>query len=216
MELHLRQTLVEPGQPIEAIYFLEGGICSIVAKQERGEEAEAGLFGREGMSGTPILLGSESSPHRSIMQVNGNTALRLHADRLREACERSRSLRDLLLRFAQTLNVQAAETAVVNAHYTLSERLARWLLMCHDRTSGDDIGLTHEFMAVMLGVRRSGVTVTLHTLEGTGAIKTRRSTVMITDRARLEDIAGPSYGAAEAEYARLIRPLRKSNDDALA
>lgn len=212
VELHLRQTLVEPGQPIEQVYFLEGGICSIVARQDSGEEAEAGLFGREGLSGTAILLGSESSPHRSVMQVNGNTALRMEAARLRQACENSRSLHDLLLRFTQTLTVQAAETAVANAHYTLPERLSRWLLMCHDRMTGNDIALTHEFMSVMLGVRRSGVTVTLHTLEGVGAIRTRRGTVTIVDRARLEEIAGASYGAPEAEYARLIGPLRKTSE----
>jgi len=209
VELHLRQTLVEPGQPIEHVYFLEGGICSIVATEEGGQEVEAGLFGREGMSATAILLGSSTSPHRSVMQVNGNTALYLRAEQLQEACRASRSLHDLLLRFAHTLTVQAAETALANAHYTLSERLARWLLMCHDRIDGDDIGLTHEFMATMLGVRRSGVTVTLHTLEGLGAVRTRRSTVTIVDRRRLEEIAGASYGVAEGEYARLIRQLRK-------
>jgi CRP-like cAMP-binding protein len=210
VELHLRQTLVEPGVPIEYVYFLEGGICSIVAAQQ-GQEIEAGIFGREGLSGTPILLGARTSPHHYFMQVNGNTALRIKSDKLIDACEKNPRLRGVMLRFVQTLTIQAAETAVANAQYTLPERLARWLLMCHDRTDGDELRLTHEFMATMLGVRRSGVTTTLRALREQDAIRSRRGVVMVADRARLEAIAGGSYGTAEVEYGKLIRPLSKSS-----
>ncbi|QPQ55035.1 Crp/Fnr family transcriptional regulator [Allosphingosinicella flava] len=214
VELHLRQILVNPGEPIKEVYFLEGGLCSIVTAREDEEEVEVGIFGREGMSGSALLLAAEASPHRFFMQVNGNTALRLNAGALLDACRKSHSLHAQLLRFAQVMTVQAAETAATNAHYTLPERLARWLLMCHDRMDGDQISLTHEFMATMLGVRRSGVTVTLHSLEGEGAIKTRRGMICIIDRDRLEALAGAAYGAAEAEYERLIGPLSRSSKKA--
>ena len=113
------------------------------------------------------------------------------------------------MRFVQALNVQAASTAAANAHFDLPERLARWLLMCHDRVSSDQLELTHEFMAMMLAVRRSSVTVTLHTLEGTRAIRGTRGSVTVLDRARLEEIAGSSYGEPEDEYRRLLGPFGK-------
>jgi CRP-like cAMP-binding protein len=114
-----------------------------------------------------------------------------------------------MLRFVQAMNVQAASTAAANAHYALPERLARWLLMCHDRVDGDHLDLTHDFMSMMLAVRRSSVTVTLHTLEGTQAIRAVRGTVTVLDRNRLEEIAGESYGEAETECRRLIGPFGK-------
>jgi CRP-like cAMP-binding protein len=206
-DLKVRDNLYEPDQPIEHVHFLEAGVASIVSAQEGGEQIEIGLYGRDGMSGSAVVLGAGQSPHGSMMQVDGATSLRIHSDRLADACDESRSLRNLLLRYVQTLALQAAQTAAANAHYALPERLARWLLMCHDRVEGDEIPLTHEFMAMMLGVRRSGVTVTLHTLEATGAIRARRGLIVVTDRDRLEEIAGDSYGEAETEYRRLIGPF---------
>ena len=144
------------------------------------------------------------------MQVDSTTSLRIASERLLDACAQSDAIESVLLRYVQTLKVQSALTAASNAHYELPQRLARWLLMCHDRLDGEQIELTHEFMAMMLAVRRSGVTVTLHTLEGTGAIRASRGLVTIRDRDRLHEIAGPSYGGAEAEYARLIAPFGKT------
>jgi CRP-like cAMP-binding protein len=207
--LPLRKVLYEPGESIDRVYFIEGGVASIVTAQEGGDLVEIGLYGHEGMSGTPVILGAGQSPHRSFIQVDGPAALVIRTEVLLEACGRSSTLLTLLLRYAQTLTVQAALTAASNAHYDLPERLARWLLMCHDRVEGDRISLTHEFIANMLAVRRSGVTVTLHTLEGTGAIRSSRGLVTVIDRARLEEIAGDSYGEAEAEYRRLIGPFGK-------
>ena len=208
-KMSLRDRLYEPWKPIDTVYFPEGGVTSIVAEQEGGDQIEVGLHGREGMSGSAVVLGAGSSPHMSMIQVDHSTAVTIPSDLLLEACERSASLLGLLLRFTQTLTIQASYTAASNAHYALPERLARWLLMCHDRVDGNHIELTHEFIAMMLAVRRSGVTVTLHTLEGTGAIKSSRGVVTITDRGRLEEIAGDSYGPAEAEYRRLIGPFGK-------
>ncbi|MBE7202451.1 MAG: Crp/Fnr family transcriptional regulator, partial [Parafilimonas terrae] len=127
---------------------------------------------------------------------------------LRAATEASRSLRDLLLRYVQTFLVQVAQTAIANAGTPAEERLARWLLMYHDRQDGDDLSVTHEFLSIMLGVRRPTVTVAIHTLEGAGLIRARRGRIRVLSRARLEEAAGRTYGPAEAEYERLVGPLR--------
>ena len=206
-QLKLKQPLFNPNEIIERVYFLEDGVASIVSVQEDGDEVEVGLYGREGMSGSPVIMGAEQSPHASMIQVGNPAAHWIESSRILAACDQSGSLRRLFTRYAQSLNVQAAMTAASNAHYALPERLARWLLMCHDRVDSDRLDLTHEFLSMMLAVRRSGVTVTLHTLEGTGAIRSSRGIVTITDRSRLEEIAGDSYGQAEAEYRRLIGPF---------
>jgi CRP-like cAMP-binding protein len=205
--LNVRDCLYTANEPIERVYFPEGGLGSIVSEQEEGDVVEIGLYGKDGFSGSPVVLGAGQSPNTSFIQVGDAPSLSLRSEHLLEACDRSRSLKTLLLRFAHTLAVQAGSTAAANAHFALPERLARWLLMCHDRVEGDQIELTHEFMSIMLAVRRSGVTVTLHTLEGTGAIRSTRGLVTILDRSRLEEIAGSSYGHAEAEYRRLIGSL---------
>jgi hypothetical protein len=106
-----------------------------------------------------------------------------------------------------TFNVQVAYTALSHGSYTIEERLARWLLMCHDRVDGDDLPLVHEFLSMMLGVRRPGVTIAVQTLEATGIIKAKRGHIIVQDRARLEEVAGGSYGVPEAEYRRLFGQL---------
>jgi CRP-like cAMP-binding protein len=118
--------------------------------------------------------------------------------------EASPSLKALLLRWVQVLMIQTAQSALANGRYTIQERLARWLLMCHDRLDGDDLPLTHEFLSLMLGVRRSGVTEALHVLEGVKIVRTSRGRIHILDREKLEEIAGDCYGLSEAEYAKLI------------
>ncbi|WP_373622137.1 Crp/Fnr family transcriptional regulator [Methylobacterium sp. OAE515] len=137
-----------------------------------------------------------------FIQIPG-AAWRIPAAALSAATEASPGLRRLLLHYVQTELVQARHTAYVNATFTLGPRLARWLLMCHDRVDGDDLPLKHEFLSVMLGVQRSGVTLALQNLEG-GGIRGRRGRVQILDREPLRQVADASYGAAEAEYARLI------------
>ena len=206
-KLKVRDTVYTANEPIERVYFPEAGLASIVSEHEHGDVVEIGLFGKDGFSGSPVVLGAGQSPKTSFIQVGDAPSLSLPSEQLLEACERSRSLLNLLLRFTHTLSVQVGSTAAANAHFALPERLARWLLMCHDRIDGDQIELTHEFMSIMLAVRRSGVTVTLHTLEATGAIRSTRGLVRILDRSRLEEIAGSSYGQSEAEYRRLISPL---------
>ncbi|MHC2021375.1 Crp/Fnr family transcriptional regulator [Methylobacterium sp. CM6247] len=203
VELPLKQAIIEPDVPVSHLYFLESGISSITAKGDDGH-VEVGLAGWEGLSGAvPVLLGSDRIPHDNFMQVAG-AGLRISAEAIRAAFDESPSMRKLLLRYVQTEIVQVRQTAYVNATYTTELRLARWLLMCHDRVNGDDLPLKHEFLAMMLGVQRTGVTLALQLLEGAGRIRGRRGRITVTSRELLEQVAGDSYGAAEAEYARLI------------
>jgi CRP-like cAMP-binding protein len=132
------------------------------------------------------------------------SALRMDADALRQAIGQSPSLHQHLLRYIETFQVQVAYTALSHGSFTIEERLARWLLMCHDRLDGNDLPLVHEFLSMMLGVRRSGVTIAVQTLEGTGAIKATRGHIIIRDREMLEEAANGSYGVPEAEYRRLF------------
>lgn len=179
----------------------------MVSRLEEGGRIEIGLFGRDGMAIPAVMLGSDTIPFQIFMQVAGR-GHRIAVSTLRAAAEASGSLRDLLLRYAQTFLVQVAQTAVANAGATAEQRLARWLLMYHDRQDGDDLSVTHEFLAIMLGVRRPTVTVAIHTLEGEGLIRARRGRIRVLSRAGLEGAAGQTYGTAEAEYERLIGPLR--------
>jgi CRP-like cAMP-binding protein len=208
VELNRGEALVRAGAPIQFLHFPEGGVISIVA-DTRDREIEVGLVGREGLVGAPALLGTDAGRDRSFVQIDRATALRIATVPFLAAIERSARLQQVLLRYVQVLLVQVARTAACNAANGLPQRLARWLLMCHDRIDHDAMPLTHALMAMMLGVRRSGVTVTLHLLEGMKAIESRRACVSIRDRARLEDLAGEAYGVPEAEYRRLLGPFGK-------
>jgi len=203
VSLDFKQVLEEPNQPIESVYFLEPGVGSIVAITGSGEKLEVGIFGPEGMSGVAVVQGSDRSPHETFIQVPGE-AIRISAGALRNAFEESASLRQVLLRYAQAFCIQVAFTALANGRYSIDERLARWLLMCHDRVDGDSFPITHEFLALMLGVRRAGVTTALQSLEALEAIKALRGRIEILDRDELIKSAGGSYGVAEAEYERLM------------
>jgi CRP-like cAMP-binding protein len=202
-DLPLQQMLIAPNQRVEHLYFLESGVSSITAQGSDGR-VEVGIAGREGLVGAvPLLLGSDRVPHDHFMQLAGE-GWRIGAEALLAATDASATLRRLLLRYIQTELVQVRQTAFVNASFNIEARLARWLLMCHDRVDGDDLLLKHEFLSIMLGVQRSGVTLALQNLEGAGRIKARRARITVLDRERLETVANGSYGAPEAEYARLI------------
>ncbi len=198
----MRQTLIESNKPIEHVYFPESGYSSIVTNGG-GSKVELGLIGREGMVGVPVALGVHRTPFEFLIQHPGH-GLRLATHRLEELIDERPSLHRFLLRYAQALNIQTSGTAFANANHTLEMRLARWLLMCHDRIDGDDIQITHEFMSMMLGVRRAGVTTALHILEGNQLIRSTRGMVTIRDRKKLEELADDAYGLPEAEYARLM------------
>ena len=203
VEVELRQVFEEPNEPIPYIYVLEPAIASVVAITAGGEQMEVGLFGPEGMSGQAVVNGSDRSPHRTFIQAPGQ-ALRIETDVFRAALDDNEPLLRVVLLYSQAQSVQLAFTALANGRHTIDERLARWLLMCHDRLDSDVLPVTHEFLALMLGIRRAGVTTALHILEGAGIIKASRGRVEVLDRDELRESAGDCYGAPEAEYERLI------------
>jgi CRP-like cAMP-binding protein len=209
-DLPLRRVLVEADLPTTRVCFVESGLASVVATSPDDETAEVGHVGREGVSAWHLILGTDRTPHRTFMQAAGS-GIFVPASVFLSSLDADVKMRSLFLRYVHSCEVQLAHSALANARYVMHRRLARWLLMCHDRLDGDDLALTHEFLAVMLGVRRAGVTGEIHVLEEMGAIKSMRANVRVLDRAKLEEIAGGCYGLPEREYERLIGcPIRRS------
>ena len=206
--LPLRSELVAPDLPIEYVNFLESGLASVVATNSDDESVEVGHVGFEGMSGTHLVLGVETTPNKTFMQAEGS-AIVIPAPTLLSVIEQLPEAKKILLRYIHCRDMQLSHSALANARYNMSERLARWILMCHDRLRTNDLPLTHEFLALMLGVRRSGVTNEIHILEGVHAIKATRGNIKILDRQKLEEMASGSYGIPEREYERYIGwPIR--------
>lgn len=175
-----------------------------------GTGTQIGMVGREGMVGWPLLLGTDHSALTGIVELHGGTALVLDARTLKTACKLSDSLRDSLMRYVHNFMAQLANTIVSNASDPIERRIARWLLMVHDRIDEDGFAVTHEHMSSALSVRRASVTDSLHILEGDGLLRCMRGRIFIRDRERLEQLAGPSYGNVEAHYARHIGPLART------
>jgi CRP-like cAMP-binding protein len=210
VEMPLKFDLVIPDVATDLVYFLERGLGSLVATNSDDESVEVGHIGYEGMAGTHVLLKVEETPNKAFMQVAGS-GISVPAAVLLSMVEQVPSANDLLLRYVHCCELQLAHSALANARYNMPERLARWLLMCHDRLQDDDLHLTHEFLSLMLGVRRSGVTNEIHVLEGLHAIQATRGNIRIVDRQKLEDIASGSYGVPEQEYERRVGfPIRRS------
>ena len=200
--LEMRQWVIKAGEPIQHVTFPEHGIVSVLADTSQGR-IEVGLLGPEGMAGLPVVLGIERSPHGYMVQAAGE-ALRITAQHLRAALRQSPSLHAGLLRYAHALMVQTAETAYANAGFTMEARLARWILMTDDRLEREDLPLTHDFLSMMLGVRRPGVTIAVQTLEANRLIRAKRGGITVLDRAGLQEVAGDAYGVSEAEYASVM------------
>jgi len=204
IKTELKQTLIAPNQPVKRLFFPESGYGSLSTEVSEGSKVEAGIIGREGLIGaSPVLLGVDRTPHHTFIQAPGEM-LAIDTGALCAAVDQSPSLRKLLLRCIQAQFIEAVQTAFVNATYQSEARLARWLLMCHDRVDGDELVMTHEFVSLMLGVKRSSATVAFQALEGYHLIKAKRGRLTILDRKAMEEFAGASYGLPEAEYARLI------------
>jgi CRP-like cAMP-binding protein len=203
VSMELKEDLERPNRRIESVCFMETGIASVVAVQPDETRVEVGLVGCEGMSGTAVVLGGDQSPHSTYIQAVGE-AQRITANELRKAMTASASLRSLLLKYVQVFMVQTAHTAIANARAKIDQRLARWILMAHDRTHDNTLVLTHEFLALMLGVRRAGVTEALQSLKRRKLIKTGRNLIVLLNRKGIEKLAGDAYGVPESEYRRLI------------
>lgn len=203
IDLPIKFDVVVSDVPTTHVCFIESGLASVVATSSDDEAIEVGHIGPEGMAGTHVLLRTDRTPNKTFMQVAGD-GIRVPVAELAEMIATFSAANDLLLNFVHCAELQLSHSALANARYNMHERLARWLLMCHDRMSGDNLPLTHEFLSLMLGVRRSGVTNELHIIEGMRAIKATRANIRVIDREKLEEIAGGSYGLPEREYERLI------------
>lgn len=203
------QTLAEAGSPIRTICFPEGAITAVL-DPNGGQPKALGIVGLEGFVGWPALLGAGEWPHQVVVRADNASALVVDSARLEDVFRQSQQLRSLLLRFVATFMTQMSGTLVANAVHSMEHRLARWILLYHDRLSGDEIVLTHQEIGIMLGVRRASATDALHLLEGSQAIRSSRGLVVIRDRAALERIAGDAYGPAERQYRQLIGPFGKS------
>lgn len=197
----------EPDQAIGYYYFIEAGVGSIVAISPEGHRAEVGLVGRDGVIPTAAIMECDTTPHDILIQVEGY-GYRIEAGALVQFLADRPDARKIFIRFVQVLAVQTACTALSNSAHHVEERLARWILMCHDRTENGEIALTHEYIAIMLAVRRPSVTTALHVLEGNHLIYSERGKVTVRDRDALENFALDAYGVPEQEYKRLIGPMR--------
>jgi CRP-like cAMP-binding protein len=200
--LKRNRTLHDPGQRVDTVYFLEEGICSVVVTMEDGHTVEVGITGRDGFVGLPALLGTGHSPNRSFIQIPGH-GFSVKAMVLQELSEASSELRLRLQRAVQGLLVQTAQTAACNRVHELEERLARWLLMCQDRVESDHLPITQEFLAMMLGTRRTSVTVAAGMLHKAGLIDYLRGNVTVRNRQGLEQTACECYRVISDEYVRL-------------
>jgi len=192
VDLPVRKPLEARRKRIEHVYFIESGFASVVANGTKKPSIEVGIIGREGMTGLAIVLGSDRAQHATYIQVAGK-GLRISADRLRDADERSSTLHRGLLRFAHAFLAQTTTTALANGRSNIEERLARWLLMADDRIDGEELPLTHEFLGLMLGTHRPGVTIAIQALEKQGLIAAHRARITILDRKGLERNSNGTY-----------------------
>jgi CRP-like cAMP-binding protein len=196
VDLVREQVLIEPGEEIQHCWFIEAGIASVIAGSVRGDQVEIGIIGWEGMVDVAVIHDLNRSMLRCMVQAAGS-AYRIGTLAMQEALQRSPSLRVVLLHYAHTFLLQVSSTTLANASFSVEERIARWLLMYHDRTTGDALALTHELLALMLNVRRAGVTLALQAMNTANIITARRGLIVISNRQALEQFAGEGYGAAE-------------------
>ena len=203
VHLSARHRLSEPGQPIEAVYFPLDAVISLSATDAGSGSVEVGSVGCEGMAGLPVLHGTDRSTGRLLVQIAGD-AERMDAAALTREAERLDGFRRLLMLYAQGFFTQLAQSTACNRLHSAEQRLARWLLICRDRLGRDNVPITHESMARMLGVRRATVTETAGELQRHGMIRYRRGLVTIVRRERLEAVSCECYRIVREEFDRLL------------
>jgi len=201
--LKRRQVLHERNLPLTHAYFIERGLASLLARAGDSCALEVGTLGHRDLAGLPLVLGTNRTPHRCVVQVAGE-ALRIGAEDLRLAMGNSPCLRQLLFGYVQATTVQSTHLVVCNTHHSLRQRLARWLLFASDRLDGNEIALTHQFLARALGVRRAGVTTAMGRMEEDGLVHRGRGRVVILNRAGLELLSCDCYRAIRAEHGRIV------------
>jgi CRP-like cAMP-binding protein len=203
VEAKSRESIFEPNAPIESVYFPETAVGSVLTVLEDGTETEVATVGFEGMIGMPLFFGADRSPGRAFWQISGRTH-RLKAEVLRRATVHGGPLTETLHLYTQALFTQLSQSATCNRIHSLEERCCRWLLMTHDRVEGDEFEITHEFLALMLGVRRSGVTIAAGILQKAGLIRYSRGRMTIIDREGLEKAACECHRVVNKEFDRLL------------
>jgi CRP-like cAMP-binding protein len=201
--LEYRQSLYRANKPIEFVYFIESGVGSLVNTMTNGEAAEVGTIGNEGVVGLPLLFGDDRAPTSVYVQVPG-VGLRMKATLFNKELARSAPMRAVMLRYAHAFFNQVAQSAACNHFHSLEQRCCRWLLMTHDRMQSDEFLLTQEFLAMMLGVQRTGVTAAAGALQRAGLIRYRRGKVTMIDRRGLLRRSCECYGVSKKEFDRLL------------
>jgi CRP-like cAMP-binding protein len=195
--LPLDVTLYKSGDFIEYVYFPNGGVVSLITHMKSGLAIEVGLIGIDGMVGIPVLLGDKIAFEEAVVQIEGS-ALRMKSEKLKTRLKKPHNpLLTQLLLYTRNLMKQVAQTAACNRLHTVEERLARWLLMCHDRVESDELQLTQEFIANMLGTRRASVGSAASGLQEDGVIRYSRGHINVLNRKKLEESACECYEAAK-------------------
>lgn len=194
--------LYEPGDTVDRVYFPLDSVISMTAPLGT-TQGEVATIGQEGMIGLPALFGTDLANMRFFVQIGGRIAV-APADRFIELLREDDAIRTVMLRYAHAMFTQIGQAVVCNQRHSLRQRCARWLLMTHDRVPGDQFHLTHEFLAVMLGVRRAGVTVAAGNLQKAGLIRYRRGEITILNRAGLEEVSCECYRVVASAYDRLV------------
>jgi CRP-like cAMP-binding protein len=202
VELCSGEIISQPDEKIEYAYFPHRGTISVLALMRDGDEIEVGMIGNEGMFGLPLVMGTNSMPLLAVVQIAGD-ATRIKADAFSEEVSHCGQLHKLLLHYAQAFFIQTAQSAACNRLHKLDDRLARWLLRCQDQTRSNELQLTHEFIALMLGVRRAGVSEAAHRLQAENLIDYSRGTIKILDRRGLEAASCECYEMVRREFDRL-------------
>lgn len=203
VSLSPRQVLYEQNAPIEAVYFVEEGVISVLTAMANGAMGEVGMIGAEGMAGAPMLLGAGTSAQHVMVQIPG-AALRIPAAPCRAAFGQQPAFHAVVLQFVDGFLNLGAQTAACNLHHSAEQRLARWLLMAWARSRAEIMPMTHEFLSAMLGVRRTGVTAIASRLQRAGVLDYHRGRVRIIDHAGLEAAACECYRIDSQRLARLL------------
>ena len=205
VELPFDQTIYAMGGPVDAVFFVETGMVSQIVTLEGGEQVEAGIAGPESLVGLALIYGDSHALTDSRVQLEG-TALKISAAAFGAEMDRSATFRARLLHYALAFHAQVTLTAACNTRHAIERRLARWLLIAHDRAGADAFTMTHEFMSLMLGVRRPGVTIAAGMLQKAGLVHYNRGRMAVTDRPGLEAASCECYHTVRHEFSRLLGP----------